>query len=188
METRLTWKDWAWTGVLLLCLLVLLPLGLWGYSKYRENKIKSDIRMIVPGAISDAEQALQRAGDLVAQEVTSTSRDRNRAPNSRLAVDQACRDLRASVTEKNDDLIVSDYDYCALFIKRGDAYIRVDGHGVYVTEYRYDFQDFADLLATDEPWRLYPNGRNWRVKYKLRTDPIIILDFEVRSKDADYGY
>lgn len=185
MNERLTLKDYAWTVLLLLCLFVLLPLGLWQFSLYREVRLKASINAIVPDIVKVAESSISKAEALILQEVLSyDGHSIYSSPDTREAIELACENIRDSISSQNSELR-GNKEFCDFYILRGNEWIRADYNTIIGTQYPDDLKDFADLLSSSDPWRLYPNGRNWRVKYKLRSEPQIILDFEVGSEVND---
>ena len=98
-----------------------------------------------------------------------------------------CQDITVAASRISE--LRNDRYFCALFIKRDNAYIRASKDYIDVTRYEYDWKDFDDLLQTSSSWKLYPNDRAWRAKYKVSENPLVILDFEIGLKDPDYrGY
>lgn len=188
MKAPLTRADFIWAGVILCILFVLLPAGLIGLSAWRSHERKEKIHKMVPGIVQDAQQTLQTATTLLVQEsIPSTDyyANQERTKQARSVIYDACKDISSSITARSSEFRTDQY-FCSLYIKQGDGYLTANRHNTYPTTYEYDLKDLKDLEAAPEVWRLYPNSRDWRVKYKLQTSPLVVLDFAVVAKEEDY--
>ena len=188
MKLLLARKDLIQTGLLIFPLFVLLPTCLWCVSRLRSYQVKKTIQEMVPAIIQDVEPAMQRAMSVLAQEIipsTDYYANQERTQSARSAIYTMCQAISDSILIHQPGFTTDPY-FCSLYIKAGDRYITANRHNAYLTTYEYDLADLKDLEATSDRWRLYPNNRDWRVKYKIQTDPMIVIDFAVVSQDRDY--
>ena len=187
MAFGLNWKDYVWTAVVLLAFFVLLPLGLWGWSEYREVQVKHKGEQMLPDVFAKTDASFTQVAQLLDQEANRIGAADRATTSMNKEIQRVCDVVRNSIHEQDEGFLLNQWN-CIFFLSKKDVVYR---GGVTYTQRLSGLDSnqtirFEALKQADKKWILHDEYQGYWVSYLVQINPEVIFDFYLEPADRDY--
>ena len=183
MIARLTWKDWIIPLSVILICFILLPLGLKGYSVWRNEQFKKDIETFSLTIMSRSRESFDPALQVIAatdyQPIHPGEEWYGPRDETVQKTQAACKTLMEAANAANKKYYA---DYCAIFFKKSDEWIMVNQDVYKPKSSEFFMENVSKLENSTDLWRIDPFNDGYKLSYRLQTNPDAFVDIMITRR------
>ena len=183
MNVRLSWKDWIIPLSVILICFVFLPLGLKGYSVWRNEQFKKDIEAFAPTIITQSRPNFDPALQVIAttdyQPIRLGEEWYGPKDETVQKTQVACKTLIEAANAANKKYYA---DYCGLFFKKSDGWIMVNQDVYKPNASEFFMENVSKLEDSTDTWRIDSFNEGYKLSYRLRTNPDAFVDIMITRR------